>query len=339
MIPLDAGLQILGFALASAVIVTALAFLALRRVRRLTVSASIAVIVASTVVSVIVGVLVVSGQMFISGHDLRVTLIVVFTSGVVSAVSAWWLTRGLRAEAVWSDEVRERERMMEAGRRELVAWVSHDLRTPLAGIRAMAEALEDGVVADPESVTEYHRRLREEADRMTGLVDDLFELSRIHAGALQMTMAPVNLAEVLSDALASAAPLAQAKRVQLTSEPIGSTAVNGSEPDLGRIVRNLLTNAIRFTPSDGTVAVEAGRDGSSVWFTVSDTCGGIPPADLPRVFDVAFRGEVARSKGQDTGGGLGLAITRSLVEAHQGDIDIHNVGEGCQVTVRIPALG
>src|SRR5207253_2153570 len=113
------------------------------------------------------------------------------------------------------EQARARERALDASRRELVAWVSHDLRTPLAGIRAMTEALEDGVVDDPEAVRRYHRAIRVEADRLSGLVDDLFELSRINAGALRLHLEPVNLSELVSDAIASAAPIATAKGVRL----------------------------------------------------------------------------------------------------------------------------
>lgn len=331
-------LLIILHALGASLLVAAVAWLVLRQIRRRSVGASVGVVVVSAIVSVLLGVLVVSWKMFLSAHDLSVTLIVLGCATVVSFGTVWWLAKGLRTDAVWADEMRAQERRMEHSRRELVAWVSHDLRTPLAGIRAMAEALEDKVVTDQESVDDYHHRLRQEADRMAGLVDDLFELSRINAGAMQLSLARVNLAEVLSDAIASATPLARARGIELQADPMQMTAVIGSEAELGRVVRNLLINAIRFTPADGTVVLHAGTEGASAWFAVSDSCGGIPVDDLPRVFDVAFRGEEARSKeAAATGGGLGLAIARGLVEAHRGAIDIRNENQGCRVTVRIPA--
>ena len=225
----------------------------------------------------------------------------------------------------------------EAGRRELVAWVSHDLRTPLAGLRAMTEALEDGVVSDPETVADYHHRISAETDRMAALVDDLFELSRINAGALRLTLAEVPLGDVVSDAIASATPLAAAAGIELVAASSGWPTVHGSVPELSRIVNNLIRNAIRYTPPDGTVVVTGGKDAAGGWVAVSDTCGGIPDADLPRVFDVAFRGTTARTPGRDAGGGLGLAIVRGLVEAHQGDVDVANVGDGCRFVVHLPA--
>jgi signal transduction histidine kinase len=240
---------------------------------------------------------------------------------------------------MWADEVRERERRVEASRRELVAWVSHDLRTPLAGLRAMAEALEDGVVADAATVADYHRRIRTETDKMAGLVDDLFELSRINAGALRLSLAAVSLGDVVSDAVASAQPVAAARRVRLVASNGDWPIVRGSEPELSRIVANLLRNAIRHTPSDGTVSVTGGRDGDAGWLAVSDACGGIPDVDLSRVFDVAFRGEAARTPGTAAGGGgLGLAIVRGLVEAHRGEVAVRNVDGGCRFVVRLPAV-
>ena len=173
-----------------------------------------AVLLLVTVLAVLAGVLGAAWEMFLSRHDLNVLLIVLGVAGGVSASS--WRSGpggGWPREAMWAAEVRERERRMEASRRELVAWVSHDLRTPLAGMRAMAEALEDGVVDDPATVADYHRRIRVEADRMAGLVDDLFELSRINAGALRLSVGAVPLGDVVSDAVASATPVARAAGV------------------------------------------------------------------------------------------------------------------------------
>jgi signal transduction histidine kinase len=204
----------------------------------------------------------------------------------------------------------------------------------------MAEALEDGVVADRDTVREYLRRIRVESDRMAGLVDDLFEMSRINAGALRLSLSTVPLGDVVSDALASAEPIARVRGIRLVAAEHGWPAVAGSEPELSRIVANLLRNAIRFTPYDGTVRLSGGRDADGAWLAVADTCGGIPEADLPRVFDVAFRGEVARTPGcatapGETGGGLGLAIVRGLVEAHGGRVEVANAPGGCRFVVHL----
>jgi signal transduction histidine kinase len=241
---------------------------------------------------------------------------------------------------VWEREARERERAAEASRRELVAWISHDLRTPLAGIRAMAEALADGVVSSPREVAGYAQRISGESSRLSGMVDDLFELSRITAGALRLTMSQVALQDVVSDVLAAQTPVAHRKRVRVLANAAMAPVVLGSDPELARVVRNLVSNAIRHTPPDGTVAVEIGVDGEDAVLSVDDACGGIPDVELTRVFDVAFRGSAARTPSaageEQVGGGLGLAIAKGLVEAHRGRIDAHNHGPGCRFEVRLP---
>jgi signal transduction histidine kinase len=305
------------------------------------VTVHIVVLLLVTVIAVLAGILGAAWEMFISEHDLHVLLIVVLVAAAVSLAVALWAGRRLAAASIWAGEARERERRAEASRRELVAWVSHDLRTPLAGLRAMAEALEDGVVTDADTVADYHRRIRVETDRMAGLVDDLFELSRISAGGLRLTIAAVSLGDVVSDAVASAEPVAAARGIRLVAAAGGWPTVRGSEPELSRIVGNLIRNAIRHTPSDGTVRVTGGRDEQGGWLAVSDGCGGIPEADLNRVFDVAFRGEVARTpraaSANDGGrGGLGLAIVRGLVEAHRGQVAVANVDGGCRFVVHLP---
>jgi signal transduction histidine kinase len=336
-------LAIFALALAGAAGVAVVGALVHRLLRGRSIVLHICLLLCVCVCGVLAGIVLVAQAMFLSPHDLRVLLIVIAMSGVVSLGMGVWLGRRLAADAVWAEEARARERRMEVGRRELVAWVSHDLRTPLAGLRAMAEALEDGVVSDPDGVADYHRRIRVETDRMARLVDDLFELSRINAGALRLSLANVALGDIVSDAVASASPLADARGIRLVASESGWPVVRASEPELSRVVNNLLRNAIRYTPSDGTVTVSGGRDEEGGWFAVTDRCGGIPEEDLGRVFEVAFRGEAARTPRhhQDPdgvgGGGLGLAIVRGLVEAHRGAVDVRNVDEGCQFLVRLPA--
>ena len=165
-------------------------------------------------------------------------------------------------------------------------------------------------------------------------------MSRINAAALHLTLQEVSLADVVSDAIASASPVAAAKGVRLVGgAPTPMPPVEGSLPELGRVLRNLLSNAIRHTPADGVISVQAGSDGTQAWVEVTDACGGIPEDDLSRVFDVAFRGTAARTPGDDGGAGLGLAIARGLVEAHRGEISISNHGQGCRAVVRLPAVG
>jgi signal transduction histidine kinase len=333
-------LVMLATALAGALVVSVPGALLLHAMRRRSITAHICVLVAIAVLSVLAGVIAVAQAMFIEPHDVQVLMIIVALSGAASLAVGAQLGRRLAADAMWAREARERERKAEAHRRELVAWVSHDLRTPLAGLRAMAEALEDGLLSDAESTAEYHRRIRVEADRMARLVDDLSELSRINAGALRLAPTVIGLGEVISDVVAAVEPIAASRRVRVTAAETGWPTVHASEPELTRIVANLLRNAIRNTPADGTVTVTGGSDEAGGWFAVTDSCGGIGEADLPRVFDVAFRGEPARTPGDsDTGGGLGLAIVRGLVEAHGGQVAVANVSGGCRFVVRLPAIG
>lgn len=323
------------YALGFAVPVVALGIGALYLLRERSVVANVSVITLVTVLSIVAGVVGVAQAMFLSTHDLTVVLFVIAVTGAVALGAGLLLGRWLAARSVWEREARSRERALESSRRELVAWVSHDLRTPLAGLRAMAEALEDGVVDDPQQVAAYYRQIRGETDRLAGMVDDLFELSRIHAGALRLQLDAVALGDLVSDAVASAAPTARAKRVLIRAEPGAWPMVRGSDTELARVVRNLLHNAIMHTPSDGTVVVAGGQDAGNAWLSVQDSCGGIATEDLPRLFDVAFRGGAAHAR-PGGGAGLGLAIARGLVEAHSGTISVQNVDPGCRFLVALP---
>ena len=231
---------------------------------------------------------------------------------------------------------RAREQALEASRRELVAWVSHDLRTPLAGLRAMAEALEDQVVTDPREVSRYHTQIRLETDRLARMIDDLFQLSKIHAGALRLSPRLVGLEDLIAEVAASTEPVARAKGVRLTGAAAPGMGVLIDQEEFGRAVRNLVTNAIRHTPRGGTIEVVGMITGGLACVSVSDECGGIPSDDLPRVFDVAFRGESARTPDPSGGAGLGLSIARGIVEAHSGQISVRNTGPGCQFLISLP---
>jgi signal transduction histidine kinase len=237
------------------------------------------------------------------------------------------------------DASRRRELALESARRELVAWVSHDLRSPIASVRAMAEALEDGVVDDEASVHRYHHAIRLESERLGSLVDDLFELSRINAGAIDAGQTFVPLVELVSEVLASVEPSAAAKGLAVVS-PIDELP-NALVPaaDLRRVLHNLLDNAVRHTSVGGTILLAAEVDHARqlLELEVADQCGGIPPADLPRVFEVAFRGDAARTRDR-SGGGLGLAIAKGLLEAHAGSIQVSNRADGCRFVVTLPLI-
>ncbi|RZS40902.1 phospho-acceptor domain-containing protein [Herbihabitans rhizosphaerae] len=330
-------LHILPVALGIAIPIALLGALVLYVLRKGSLATTLTVLVLIPVVTVVIVMLGVFQFMFSSALTtmLAVCLIVV----LITVPMAVLFGRLIARRSVWEREARERERAAEASRRELVAWISHDLRTPLAGIRAMAEALADGVVSQPREVASYAHQIGGQTRRLSGMVDDLFELSRITAGALRLTMSAVPLQDVVSDALASQTPVAQRKRVHLTAQAQAWPVVLGSDPELARVVRNLVSNAIRHTPPDGTVAVAVGVDGADAVIAVDDACGGIPPGEIDRVFDVAYRGSAARSPNQGdqpAGGGLGLAIAKGLVEAHRGKIAAANHGPGCRFEVRLP---
>jgi signal transduction histidine kinase len=331
-------LHILPVALALVLPVVVVGAALLYRVRRGSLTTAMTVLVLVPVVAVLTGVLGVSGFMFTA--TLATMSLVSLLVLVVTVPVALLLGRAIARRSVWEREARERERAAEASRRELVAWISHDLRTPLAGIRAMAEALADGVVSSPEEVAGYAARIGGESERLSAMVDDLFELSRITAGALRLTMSQVALGEVVSDVLAAQAPVARRGRVRVAASAGPEPVVLGSDPELVRVVGNLVSNAIRHTPPEGTVAVRIDVDGADAVLAVDDGCGGIPATELARVFDVAFRGSAARTPARTGdghgGGGLGLAIAKGLVEAHRGRIAVRNHGPGCRFEVRLP---
>ncbi|MFI1964291.1 sensor histidine kinase [Streptomyces pathocidini] len=360
------------FAFLGAAAAGLLGALALRLLRHRSLVVTLTVVAAVAVTAMLAGTLAVAWEMFLSPHDLTVVTVVVAMAAVVSLATALllgrWvvarsraltdaarsfgdggsfaapdgpstaeldaLTQELAATSAKLAESRERERTLETSRRELVAWISHDLRTPLAGLRAMSEALEDGMAADSGR---YLRQIRTEVERMNGMVGDLFELSRIHAGALALTPARISVHDLVGDALAGADPLAREHGVRLVGERVEAVPVEVDTKEMSRVLGNLLINAIRRTPADGTVAVAAHRAGDGVVLSVTDGCGGIPDEDLPRVFDTGWRGNHARTP--PAGAGLGLAIVRGIVEAHRGSATVRNVVGGCRFEVTLPTAG
>lgn len=350
-------------------------------IRHLSIRWQLGLLVVVSIAAVVAGVVEVSQRMFISSHDRGVVTLVAATAGVVTlavafalgaAISRWSQalregarlldTRGsyvadprgpselqdLAAELARTSERLETSRLREArlenARRELVSWVSHDLRTPLAGMRAMAEALEDDLAPDP---ARYHRQIRAEVDRMVRMVDDLFELSRIHAGVLQLAPAPVSLRDIVSEAIAGAEPVARSRGVRLDGVVDDGVEVVADPRGLARVVANLVMNAIRHTPSDGSVEIQGRAVPDGVELSVRDECGGLTDDEMRRVFDVAWQGERARTPRDDAtvgdgrGAGLGLAIVKGIVDAHRGAVQVVNLdGDpplGCCFLVRLPA--
>lgn len=342
---------------------------AMRLLRRASLRLSLQAGSALAVLAIVAGTLGTAEAMFISSHDLGVMVMVCVVAGLVAFGFCWLLGRQVEAGSVALrnatrslgqhagefrspaepmaaelealsreiaetagklEESRRRERKLEQSRRELVAWVSHDLRTPLARLSAMAESLQDGIAVDPDR---YHRQMRAEVARLTGMVDDLFELSRIHAGTLHLAPDRIILRDLVSDALASTEALAQARGVRLAGQVSGPLALEADPRKLSRVLANLLVNAVQHTPAGGSVQVEARPEADDVLLAVSDSCGGIPEADMALVFDMGWRGARARASG---GAGLGLAIVRGVVAAHHGRVSVANTGCGCRFEVRLP---
>lgn len=308
--------------------------------RRRSIAAAMITLALVPLAAALGGVVGVSGLMYTP--ELIGTIAVCVVVGVVVVPVAWWLGRRVARDALWQREADAAEldavRNAEAARRELVAWMSHDLRSPLAGIRAMTDALADGIVREPADVADYLARIRRESDRMASMVDDLFQLSRATSAALELRLAPLALGEVVSDAVAAEAPAAASAGVEIVADrPQVWPVVHGSDSELTRAVRNLLANAIRHTPAGGRVELTAGHRGDVAWLRVQDGCGGIPEADLERVFAVGFRGGTARTPGEGSGAGLGLAIARAFVEAHGGSIGVRNRAPGCVFELVLPA--
>ena len=239
-------------------------------------------------------------------------------------------------------------RALEAARRDLVAWASHDLRTPLASLRAMLDALADGVVSDPETVTRYVQQSQTETARMSALIDDLFELAQMDAGqgSVVLRREASSITDLISDTLEAFRARAEARHLQLSGAVApGLDPVWMAPEKISRVLSNLVENAIRHTPAGGSIELQATLEADDVRVSVRDTGEGIPPEDLPRVFERFYRGDAARTRAPATGeprrasagAGLGLAIARGVIEAHGGRIWAESEpGRGAKVTFVLP---
>jgi signal transduction histidine kinase len=235
--------------------------------------------------------------------------------------------------ASFNEMAADLEELFDA-RRQLVAWASHDLRTPLASLQAMLEAVEDGLAP----AEHYLPAMREQVATLGGLVDDLFELARIDAGALTLELYEAALPPLVESCLRGLEAEARAKRIRLGASFAGEAGRVRIAPDkIERVLLNLLTNALRHTPSDGAVAVRVEPDEGCVLVSVEDTGDGLTPEAARRMFDRFWREDQARSSGH---AGLGLAIARGIVEAHGGRIWAERCdGGGARVSFTLPAAG
>jgi signal transduction histidine kinase len=220
-------------------------------------------------------------------------------------------------------------RDIEEARRQLVAAASHDLRTPLASLRLLVESIDDGV-ATGETRDRYLGQIRTHVAVLSDLVDDLFELSRIEAGDISWTMRQVELRDLIGDTVAAMRAPAAERGVKISAElPAGDGVLARANAEkVQRVLFNLIQNAIRHTPADGSVTVRAHSAPGGVEVEVADDGEGISAADGERVFEAFYRGDAAR--GED-GAGLGLAISRAIVEAHGGRIWLEEGHPGTRV--------
>jgi signal transduction histidine kinase len=224
-------------------------------------------------------------------------------------------------------ETAERRRELDALRRNLIAWTSHDLRTPLTGSRVRVEALRDGLVTDAESTQRYYDAIRHDVMALNTLIDDLFELAQLDAGGLALELMPASLVDLISDCLEGFRVVAEGRGVALDSDvDRGIDPVVMNSAKIGRVLNNLVANALHHAPTGGRVVIRAWAepdDADVVVVTVEDDGPGFAVDDLPHVFEQFYRGEQARSR--DTGGaGLGLAIARGIVQAHGGRVWAEN---------------
>lgn len=228
-------------------------------------------------------------------------------------------------------QVRERE--AEQVRRDLITTISHDLRTPLASLRAMVEAVDDGVVDDTPSLRRYAGEMRRSLEQLATMVDDLFELTQLDAASIQAETRRARLDEVVRSAVVAVELLAADKGLALVQD-LGRAEDVACSPRVARVLQNLLANAVRHTPADGTVTIEAGRDGDLLHLSVEDTGEGMAPEDLSRVFEPFFRVDPARS---GPGAGLGLALAKRIVEALGGRISAESRPQaGSRFHVELP---
>lgn len=325
-------------ALGGSVPVVLLGGLVIRLARSWSLTFSMVALVLIPTLATLAGVFVASR--FLTDGTFRAVALVLGIVAVVTLPAAVMLARYLARRTVWEQEIQDVERTAEQSRRQLVAFVSHDLRTPLAAIRALSEAIADGVVTGDEAQFQA-KRIEQESIRLSEMVDDLFEISKINAGAVTAPYDRVALDEVADDVRNIHHIAAERAGVTLAVDlPSTPVRVIGSDRALVRVLSNLVANAIAHTPPGGRVSLSMGTDADGAWVRVDDTGVGIADTDLPRVFDIAYRGSNDRVPRSDSslpsGSGLGLAIASGLVRAHRGTLSAHNLPTGARFEVRLP---
>jgi signal transduction histidine kinase len=324
-----------------------------------------AVVSTVAVVQLVAAVVLFVDQMFVSGHD---AFFAVLAAVYATALTAWAVRllgrralddvdavrgtlagvgegrRDVRTGVRGRDEIARlaadvdamvaRLEAEEGARRSLIAAVSHDLRTPMTALRLLADAIDDEVV-DAETRREYAARIGTHVRALGALIDDLFELTRLESGDLTWTMERVRVDALLHETIEAMRPAAEAQEVTVTAELDASIAAARANPEkLQRVLFNLIQNAIRHTPPDGSVTVRAESVGGGIEIEVADTGSGIAGEHRTRVFEPFYRADGARSDG---GAGLGLAVSRAIVEAHGGTIWLEDAPVGARVRFRLPS--
>jgi signal transduction histidine kinase len=263
--------------------------------------------------------------MFISPHDALMMALLLLLAGGLTAYSSWLLSR---------DVIAERD-AAESARRSLLAAVSHDLRTPLTSLRLLADAIEDDLV-DRETRRRYLEQMSVHIDSLSALIEDLFELSRLEAGDIHWSLQQVRIDELVEETVEAMRAHAEAKHVSVAAFlPARLDAVRANPERLQRVLFNLMQNAIRHTPADGSVTVRALANGRSVEVEVADTGEGVAPHERERAFAPFFRGGDGAARSGD-GTGLGLTICRAIVEAHGGEIWFADSPQGARVCFSLP---
>ena len=226
-------------------------------------------------------------------------------------------------------------RRLEGVRRDFISNVSHELRTPLAGIRAAAETLQEGALDDHENAREFLGHIQRETDRMTQLVEELLELSRIESGAAPLRFAQVDASALVTDSARRFSRQAERADLKLTAEvPVESLPIIADAERLERALGNLIANALKFTPAGGSVTIAAEARDGSVEISVTDTGIGIEPEQQERVFERFYKADRGRG---DSGTGLGLAIVKHIVRAHEGTVSLTSrPGRGSTFVMRLP---
>jgi signal transduction histidine kinase len=356
-------------------VITAITIVLLRVARRMGIAGRVTIVLAGALLSIVASSVAVATEMYLSDHDVVVLGWVIGISAAMSMAAAWLVARSAITSSVaslvestrrvgagdivdasptgWREldtvsselaetsqrlaEARAQVAELDAARTQFFAWISHDLRTPLAGMRAMAEALEEGTAPDPDH---YVRLIRTKVDTVNRMVGDLFELSKLQTGTLELHPEPVILLDLVSDAVSDVQAIAAARGVQIEQDGIGSHIIWADPREITRAIGNLLANGVRHAPDQSTILIRADSvNDDQLILSIIDQGTGVSAENLGRMFDIGWRADSSRTSGgpeDPAGAGLGLAIVRGIVEAHGGTVKAEHTNAGFQLKVLLP---